>query len=239
VQFIHSILHRALKQALRWGLVARNVADLVDAPTVKRKALEMLTVDQVKILLDTVQYDRLYSLYVLAVTTGMREGELLGLHWEDIDFLMGTIQVRRTVQSLKGKGLVFAEPKSDQSRRQIAVPQFALDALKAYQNKTGNASGLVYRTCNGTPICPRNFIRHFKSALKKANLPDVRFHSCRHFTATALLASGTHPKVVQELLGHSQISLTLDTYSHVIPSLQYEAAEKMDHLFSNVVQQKG
>lgn len=91
VQFIHSILHRALKQALRWGLVSRNVAGLVDAPSVKRKAPEMLTVDQVKILLDTVQYDRLYSLYVLAVTTGMREGELLGLHWEDVDFLMGTI----------------------------------------------------------------------------------------------------------------------------------------------------
>lgn len=228
VQYIHAVLHRSLKQALRWGLVSRNVADLVEAPTVKRVSPRTLTVDEIKKFLEEVKNDRLYPLYVLAFT-GMREGELLGLMWEDIDFFSKTIHVRHAVTQLAGKGLVITEPKSDKSKRAIAIPDFMIDVLWDYREKTGK-EGLVFHTSTDKPISPRNLTRHFKTHLKKAGLPDIRFHDLRHTTATLLLSEGVHPKVVQEMLGHSQINLTLDTYSHVLPDIQREAAEKMNDI---------
>jgi integrase len=225
VQFIHSIIHKALEQALKWGVVARNVSDLVDKPTVKRKAPTVWNIDQVQQFLSYVQDDRLYPLYLLAVSTGMREGELLALHWEDVDFSSGTISVRRSLQQLKGKGLVISEPKSEKSKRLISVPAFVLEKLKPYKS-----TGLMFKTINKTPFSPRNLVREFKKHAKNAGLPEIRFHDLRHTAATLMLSAGIHPKVVQEMLGHSQISLTLDTYSHVLPTLQNEAAEKMDEL---------
>ena len=232
VQYTHAIIHKSLQQAMKWGLVSRNVADLAEPPTVKRKTPQTLTLEQIKQLLAVLKEDRLYSLYALAVGCGLREGELLGLYWEDIDFYSGTLHVQRAVQQLKITGLSITEPKSEKSRRTIAVPGFALDILWNYKEKTGKLSGLVFPTSNGTPISPRNLVRHYKAALVKAGLPDLPFHSLRHSFASIQLLAGTNPKIVQEALGHSQISLTLDTYSHVIPSLQHEAAEKMNELFS-------
>ena len=233
VQYIHSIIHRALNQALRWGWVSRNVADLVQPPSIKRKSPETLNSEQVRKLLAVLLGDRLYPLYVLAISTGMREGELLGLYWEDVDFFSNTIHVRRAIQQLRNKGLVITEPKSDKSKRNIAVPTFAMDVLWNYKEAQGYTEGLVFRTANNTPISPRNLVRHFKSSLQRAELPNIRFHDLRHTAATLLLNSGVHPKVVQEMLGHSQINLTLDTYSHVLPDIQREAAEKMDLLLRN------
>jgi integrase len=231
VQYVHSILHRSLNQALKWGLVSRNVADLAEAPTVKRRAPQTLNQDEVRQFLSVVKDDRHYPLYVLSFS-GMREGELLGLHWEDVDFFSNTIHIKHAVQQLRGKGLVLTEPKSEKSRRSLAVPAFAMDALWEYREKTGRISGLVFQTSNGTPISPRNLVRHFKKMLNKAGLPNIRFHDLRHTAATLLLSQGVHPKVVQEMLGHSQINLTLDTYSHVLPDIQQEAAEKMNGILS-------
>ena len=232
VQFMHAVIRKALKQAVRWGLIVRNVTDLVEAPKVKKKAFTTWTADQVKQFLRVVREDRLYSLYVLAASTGMREGELLGLYWEDVDYKAGVVSVRRTVEQLKGKGLVLSEPKSEKSKRSIAIPAFALVILRDHQSNQGKTTGLIFRTANNTPFSPRNLVRDFKKHINTAGLPDIRFHDLRHTAATLMLSEGVHPKVVQEILGHSQISLTLDTYSHVLPTLQDDAARKMDTILS-------
>lgn len=230
VQFIHSILRKALDQALRWGLVVRNVADLVDAPVPKRKAPVTWTPDQVRKFLDSIKDHRWYPIYVLALYCGLREGELLGLHFEDVDLLHSQIHVRHAVQYLIGGGLVITEPKTDAGKRTVTIPSFANNVLLEYMHPLKRNQGLIFVTGNNTPISPRNLIRHFKSALKEANLPEIRFHDMRHTHASLLLAAGVHPKLVQERLGHSQISLTLDTYTHVIPNMQDGVAEKIDDL---------
>lgn len=230
VQYIHSIIHKALKQALRWGLVSKNVADLAEAPKVKRKIPQTLSVNEVQKLLSVTRESRLFPLYVLAVTTGMREGELLALDYESVNFLNNTIQVKHSVQQLAHKGIVITEPKTEKSKRTIVVPSFAMSILWEYQLKAGSVTGLIFHTSSGKPISPRNMVREFKLYLKKAKLPEIRFHDLRHTAATLLLSEGVHPKVVQEMLGHSQINLTLDTYSHVLPTIQAEAAERMNSL---------
>ncbi|KKQ63518.1 MAG: Integrase family protein [Candidatus Shapirobacteria bacterium GW2011_GWF1_38_23] len=230
VQFIHSILHKALDQALRWNMVIRNVCDLVDAPSPKRSVMNVWSPEQARLFLKFVENDRFYPLYALAIGTGMREGELLGIYWEDVDFIKSEISVQRALQYLVGKGLVLTEPKTDKSRRSVSVAKFAMDALRNHFDASPNKLGLVFVTKNNTPFSPRNIVRHFKLKTKEAGLPEIRFHDLRHTAATLMLSGGIHPKVVQEMLGHSQISLTLDTYSHVVPSLQKEAAEKINDL---------
>src|SRR5262249_41961946 len=147
----------------------------------------------------------------------------------------GRLQVTQSLQSIKGRGIVFTEPKTERSRRQIVLPQVVIDALLAHKERQAELrrsqnwqeSGLVFTTNNGTPILPRNLVRHFKGKIREVGLPNIRFHDMRHTVATLLLAGDVHPKVVQELLGHSQITLTLDTYSHVLPTMQKEAAKRM------------
>jgi integrase len=222
-----------LVQALKWGLVIRNVADLVDAPSVKRKAPVTFTPGQVKIFLESVRGNRFYPIYVLAFA-GLREGELLGLHVEDVDMENHIINVRHAVQYLIGKGLVITEPKTDSSKRAVKLPDFIWVVLKKHLDSLKRNQGLIFTTGNGTPFSPRNLIRDFKECLTSAGLPEIRFHDLRHTTASLLLSQGVHPKVVQEMLGHSQISLTMDTYSHVLPGLQDEAATKMNGILSGI-----
>lgn len=241
VQYIHSVIHVVLKQAFRWGMVPRNVSDLVTAPTPRRKTFETYSPEQIKAYLTAVEGHRWENIYILASATGMRESELLGLRWQDVDLEKGMIQVRQIVVYIVGQGLQFSQPKSEKSIRPITLPEYAVIALRDQKERQTNLKksmgqkwqeyGLVFTTNIGTPISPRNLIRHFKQVIKENDMPDVRFHDfSRHTHATLLLSAGIHPKVVQERLGHSQISLTLDTYSHVIPSLQEEAAEKLQDL---------
>jgi len=232
VQYIHSVMHKSLDQALRWGLVQRNVADLVDAPSVKRKALNVWSVEQTKKFLDTVKDRRFYPIYVIAISCGMREGEILGLHYEDVDFENGLIHVRHAIQYLLGKGLVLTEPKTEKARRSIKMPDITLQALRQHYDKQKRNQGFIFITGNNTPISPRNLVRDFKSVLAETGLPDIRFYDLRHLCATLHLMAGTHPKTVQSLLGHSQINLTLDTYSHMLPVLEEEAAEKMNSILT-------
>ncbi len=215
-----------MKQAVTWSLIPRNVTEAVEPPREQKKEIRPLDEDQVKRLLKAVRGDQLEALYVLAITTGMRSGELLGLRWEDVDLQTGTLQVRRTV--FNGR---IEPPKTLKGKRSIRLTQTSITALR----KHPRASEWIFSTKVGTPMSVHNLHnRSWKPLLKKTALPlDTRFHDLRHTAATLLLSRGVHPKIVQELLGHSSISITLDTYSHVLPNMQEKAVEAMEDIFGD------
>ena len=231
VHFIHSILHKALKQAVKWGLMVRNPVDLVEPPAVKRKPPVTWTVEQAREFLNLVKDHRFYPIYVLAMATGMREGELLGLYFEDVNFETGTIHVQRAVQNVPGRGTFLSEPKTKKAKRAIPLPEYALRILKEHCDRQNRNQGFIFTTRNGTPFSPRNLVRHFKEVVRSSDLPEIRFHDLRHYHATYLLSQNIHPSIVQQRLGHSSVLLTLDTYSHVLPSMQDEAARKTNEMF--------
>lgn len=234
---IHGVLHKALANAVRWNLLARNVCDLVTPPRWVRTEKTVLTPEQARHLLAEVKERDLEGFLTLALTTGMRVGELMALHWADIDLIQGSLQVRRTVNYIKGHGYVESDPKTSKSRRRINLPRFVVEVLTKHQiqqvkQRAGNEGwvdqGLVFTNALGGHMARTTIRERFNRILKKAGLPHVRFHDLRHSAATILLSWGIHPKVVQEILGHSQISMTLDTYSHVLPSMQDEVTKKWD-----------
>lgn len=239
VQLIHVTLHKALKQAVNDGLVPRNVTEAVKAPQPVKKEMRPLNPEQARVFLKTASGERLEALHILAVTTGMRQGELLGLKWEDVDLEARTIRVRRTLSTATGGGVNFNPPKTAKSRRRIRLTELAVSSLrrhrKAQLEERMRLAGLwqdhdlIFTTGVGTPVCRADLItRSFKPLLKKASLPDIRFHDLRHTCATLLLIRGVHVKLVQELLGHSTIAVTLDTYSHVLPGMDDGLADTMD-----------
>jgi integrase len=218
--------------------VPRNVAAAVDPPRVVTPEMRPLSPAQARTLLEAAKSNRLEALYVLAVTTGMRQGELLGLKWGDVDLKCGTVRVRRTLTLAKG-GPRLTEPKTKGSRRQIRLTASAVAALERHRaNQDGEGAarghnwkdqGLVFCSRRGTPIRRDNLhSKSWKPLLGRAGLPDTRFHDLRHTCATLLLTKGVHPKIVSEMLGHSSIAITLDTYSHVIPGLEDVAALAME-----------
>jgi integrase len=182
------------------------------------------------------------ALYMLALTTGMRQGELLGLKWGDVDLNAGTLAVRRSLQRQREAGLVFEEPKTARSRRSIRLSQRAIEALRTHRDRqTFERSGaggewiahdLVFCDATGKPLDPSYQTAIFKKAVEAAGIPAIRFHDMRHTAATMLLSRGVHVKVVSDMLGHATIVLTLDTYSHVIPAMQGDAAAVMDALLT-------
>ncbi len=177
----------------------------------------------------------------MALAVGLRKGEALGLRWQDVNLDAGTLKVRVALQLIYGK-LQLVQPKTARSRRTLALPQSSVVALRAHRARQleerllagprWKDSGLVFPSSVGTPMNPRNLNRHFERVLNKTGLPRKRFHDLRHTCATPLLAQDVHPRVVMEILGHSQISLTMDTYAHFVPSLQREAADRMDTLLA-------
>ncbi len=243
VGLIHAALHRALEDAVKQGLVARNVAKLVSPPRIDRYDAHTLTVEQAEKLLEAARGSRLDALLILALTTGMRRGELLALRWDDIDFKQGLVSVHRTMIRVGGYGYVEGEPKTRSSRRRIVLPGVALEALRVHwiqqeqirvnAGEKWQDKGLVFCDRYGGFFSPDMVLRRFDKLLDEAGLPHMRFHDLRHSAATILLVAGVHPKVVQERLGHSTIAMTLDVYSHVLPSMQQEAAGKIDDLFKH------
>jgi integrase len=239
----HRVLHKAFETALRWGLIPRNPCDAVDPPRPKQAEMKTLTSEQVSVLLAGSKDDRNHALYLLAVTTGMRAGELLGLTWADIDFDGKRLFVRRSLQQTS-QGLEFVPPKTDKSRRTVMLTTSAITGLKEHRKRQNterlslgpawNDQGLVFPNEIGEPKDPGAMSGQFQKVLKRLGLPKIRFHDCRHTAASLLLRAGTHPKIVQELLGHSTITLTLDTYSHSIPSMHSEAADTMESIVSGV-----
>lgn len=239
---IRQVLHTALDKAVSWNLVTRNVCDVVLPPRAPRAEHPVLTIDQARHLLRVARGHRLEGLLTLVIATGMRKGELVALKWEDINFEEGSLQIRRSMARIGSHGIVTKEPKTARGRRKIILPQFVIDALKqhrAYQLERKAEAGpkweennFVFPNIYGRYLDATIVHRLFKKLLVEAGFPDMRFHDLRHSAATILLSMGVHPKVVQELLGHSQISITMDTYSHVLPSVQKEAMNKLNDLFN-------
>jgi integrase len=239
VQRIHAITRRWLGQAMKDGLVPRNVAAVVERPRAARKAMRVLTPSETAKLLQEAAQDRLAALYVLAVTSGMRQGELLGLAWGHVNLKAGQVQVCQQLQYIHGEPQLL-EPKTAAGRRLIELPALAVRALSEHRVRQlkerlavgdlwQDQWGLVFTGDLGRPLTASVLLkRSFVPLLERAELPRIRFHDLRHTAATLLLAAGEHPKVVQERLGHSSIALTLDTYSHVLPSMQKAAAAKID-----------
>src|SRR5215212_1984825 len=238
VQKIHVVLHKALDQATSWSLVPRNPTDSVKAPRPAPEEIRPLNREQAKVLLEAARGERFEALYVLAVTTGLRQGELLGLKWEDVDLGEDILRVRRTLIRNKGR-LLLGEPKTKRSRRTVRLTEAAVEALKRHLSqqmeqieRLGDLyedQGLVFATQRGTLVNPTNLRRRsFAPLLEKAGLPTIRFHDLRHTCATLLLSRNVNPKIVSEMLGHATVSITLDTYSHVLPNMQDGAARALE-----------
>lgn len=240
----HRVLRKALEQAVRWGMIHRNPCSLVDAPRAQREEMQTLTAEQVGQLLATTQDERLHGLYAVAVSTGLRLGECLGLKWSDIDFEGRRLFIRRSLQRVSGQGLILTEPKTKKSRRTVKLSQQATHALRGHRlrqieerlaaGSEWNENDLVFATEIGTPLDPGAVSRSFKRSLQRHGLPIIRFHDLRHTAASLLLQAGTHVKLVSEMLGHSSVVITLDTYSHVLPIMHDEVADTMDRIFSTV-----
>ena len=244
VRYIHTALHKALKQAVMDGLIPRNATEAVKPPQPTREEMRPLTPEQAKLLLQVAHEsgDRLEALYVLAIHTGLRQGELLGLKWDDVDLDDGSLQVRRTLAITKN-GFVFTSPKTSGSRRSVKLTRRATEALRSHlERQLGeidrvgslwSENGLIFASETGEPLDRRAVTKlKFKPLLKRAGLPEIRFHDLRHTCATLLLTRNVNPKIVSEMLGHSTIAITLDTYSHVLPNMRDQAAAAMEEALS-------
>lgn len=243
VRLVHQVLSSALVQAVKWKLIVQNPCALCELPRRQKKEMPCLTAEQVKAFLEKAKSDRWYAAFLMAVETGMRPEEYLGLSWADIDFKRGCVTVKRAlVWRKKGGGWKFDEPKTPKSRRSIPLGAATLAALKQHRReqaeqilKLGAAYqkyDLVFASELGTPVHWHNFRnRHFKKILESAKLPTTfRLYDLRHTCATLLLMAGVNPKIVSERLGHASVVLTLDTYSHVLPNMQQSATEKLERL---------
>lgn len=237
VEQTHAVLHRALDQAMHWGLTSRNPAALVSPPRSARREMTALSGDQLQQLLRVTIGSQWHPLWVLLGTSGLRLGEALGLHWQDIDLPGRRLAVRCALQRQRGRGLVLVPPKTPRSRRTIYLSGLAQSALREQRQrqedhrriaKRWTDSGLVFTNRTGGGLEQGVVERALVQALANAGLPRVRVHDLRHTTASVLLAAGTHPKVVQDLLGHSTVTLTLDTYSHLTEPLHEQAARTID-----------
>jgi integrase len=241
VQYFRAILRSALDQALRWGLVSRNVATLAEPPRSVHKQIDPLSPAETRAFLAATESDRLGPLYRVAILTGLRQGELLGLRWQDIDLTNSVLAVRNALQRIDGMP-VLVEPKTARSRRTITLPVGAVEALKEQRRRQAEdrlASsvrwqdwGLVFASSVGTPLDASNVTHRLQRVLADAGLPRQRFHDLRHLCATLLLSQGVSARVVMEQLGHSQIGLTMNTYAHVMPSMLREAANALDAALS-------
>lgn len=242
VQYLRAVLRRALGQALKWGLVTRNVATLVDPPRSQRPDVVPLSPLQARAFLTAAKGDRLEALYSVAIALGLRQGEALGLGWDDVDLDAGVLRVRYALQRIDGT-LQLVEPKTKRSKRTIPMPPTIVAALRDHRvrqleerllaGSRWQDHAVVFPSSIGTPMDARNVVRRFHALLDKAGLPSMRFHDLRHTCASLLLAQHVPPRVVMETLGHSQIALTMDTYSHVMPVMQREAADLMEGLLTD------
>jgi integrase len=244
VHHVHACLHRAFRDAVRWGRLFRNPVDAADPPRVAgpgSREMKTWSAVQVRAFLTATKDDRLYPLWRLFCLTGMRRGEVLGVKWEDLDLAAGRLSVRRALIPLGGE-VIVSEPKTARGRRSIALDDETVEVLEAQasrqleeQQAFGEGwtdSGYLCTKEDGEPYHPEVVSRYFRQAVKKAMLPMIRPHDLRHTHATLALQAGIHPKVVSERLGHANIAITLDTYSHAIPALQEEAAERIAELVS-------
>jgi len=236
VRRIHATLHRALRDAVRWNLLGRNPADAADPPRAAGCAgarVGAWSVSDLRTFLESESASRYYPLWLLLLTTGMRRGEAMGLRWQDVDAEAQTLAIRQTRVQLSYEAVV-STPKTQKGRRLVALDPATTKVLSelrercetesAELGKRLKPSDLVFTTDKGQPLHPERATRYFQAAAKKAGVPVIRLHDLRHTHATLALSAGVHPKVVSERLGHANIGITLDTYSHCLPALSEEAA---------------
>ncbi|MFK4209755.1 tyrosine-type recombinase/integrase [Streptomyces sp. NPDC030920] len=240
---IHSMLKSALEHAVREEEIPRNVARNVRTGTPRPRRFEPLTADEGRQLLTTAQGHPLHALFELALHTGLRKGELLGLRWEDLDLDAGTAAIRRTLQRTSAGGLTTLPTKTRASERRIALPASCAESLQLHheqQQRESEAAGSawqhkghVFTTVQGGPIDPTNLTRAFTTLLRKAGLRRIRFHDLRHSTATLLLEQGVELVVIKELLGHAHIGVTASVYAHVRLRLQRDAIDLLGYALRN------
>lgn len=241
VTYVHSVLKSALEHAVREDDLPRNVARNIKTPAPRPRRFKPFTASEARRLLHAASGDRLHALYELALRTGLRKGELLGLHWEDLDLDGGTATVHRSLQRTRTGGLTVLHTKTRASERRIALPTECINSLKTHQERqleerraagTGWAeTDLVFTTPTGRPLDPANLTRRFRSFLGRAGLRRIRFHDLRHSTATLLLEQGVDLVVIKELLGHAHIGVTAGVYAHVRLRLrlQRDAIDALGH----------
>ncbi|MFA0845852.1 tyrosine-type recombinase/integrase [Streptomyces rochei] len=242
VQYVHAVLRSALQQAMREELIARNVARIVETPTVTPKEVRPLDGAEARILLKTARAHRLYALWLLLVSTGLRRGEALALTWSDVDLTNRQLRVRRNVQRIR-RELLFGTPKTTRSIRTVSVPLHLVRALthhreqqererkvagRKWQPAPGQPDGLIFTTQTGRVIDPRSLNRMLTILCRDANVRRVRVHDLRHTCASLLLSRGVDARTIMETLGHSTITMTLDTYAHVMDTTLRAAADRMD-----------
>ncbi len=225
-------------QALKWGLVTRNVATLIDPPKSRREEVQPYSEEEARRLLDAVTGDRLEALYTTALALGLRQGELLGLRWEDVDLAKGKLQVRQQVQQLRGQPPLIKTLKTRASRRDLDLPAALVERLAAHRERQRRefaakgrdwpGAGLLFPSTADTPLIPRNLTRHYKRLLRRAGLPERRFHDLRHTAASLMFAGGLEATAVQRVLGHSSIAITNDTYIHLMPRTKRQTAAVME-----------
>ena len=243
VRYDHIVLHGALRMAVKWQLVPRNVADAVEPPKARNSEMQTWDSDEIAVFLDAARTTPYYALFYAALYTGARRSELLGLSWRHVDLLYSQINIERGLHWTKDKGYIFTQPKSAKSKRTIALSPSLVLLLKEHREKQEcvrlmlgkplTEDDLVFAHEDGSPLFPNSVSRAWALLASKAGIKVIRFHDARHSHASLLLRQGAHPRVVQERLGHSTIATTLDVYSHVTPGLQEAVAVRFDEAMSS------
>jgi integrase len=246
VQVVHSVIHRALVHAVKLGSIPRNPDDATTPPKPKTVEMQFLDENQVQQLLITAKArnDRLFALYHLAIATGMRQGELLGLKWSDLEWEQGLLQVQRQLTIKKGGGFEFTAPKTKSGIRRIDLGENTLRILREHRQQqlvqmqmageTWQENDLIFPSEIGTTSDRDNIRKDFKRLLKEAGLPAIRFHDLRHTGASLLLNNGIPVIIVSRRLGHARPSITLDVYGHLMPGKQKEVAMLMNQLLTPI-----
>jgi len=240
IQVIHTVIHKSLKHAMKLGVIHRNPSEAVNIPRKKTMEMNILSEIEINQLLNYLHGTRYEALYHLAIATGLRQSELLGLKWSDLDWNKRSLIVQRQLKRKFKPTDLFDSFKTHHSRRTITIGIRSLEILQRHliiQNKEKakvvkrwKDNDLMFPSSVGTPISQRNLFRHFKNILRKLGLPIIRFHDLRHTAASLMLNYGIPPIIVSRRLGHSKVSITLDIYGHLIPEMQDEAAKLIDDL---------
>lgn len=243
IRYLNSILRVALKDAIHQGLIHSNPTEGAILPRWNKKEMRALDQNEVQRFLACAKPSRFYYFYYLAIITGMRLGELMGLKWEDIDFQNMTISVCRQAQDIRGRGIIFSTPKTRSGIRKIRIQQHTLDALlrqkeliQQFKEKAQHKwveNDLVFPTVIGTPLVSHHLRTDFKNRLSQAGLPRIRLHDLRHTAATLLINNNVPIIVISKILGHSKPSVTLDFYGHCTTAMQEEASKIMDSVMNN------
>ena len=249
VRHLHTCLHKALQTAVEWGLLARNPADAVRPPRVQSIEMQTWNSDEIATFLEAARQTPYFTLYHTALFTGMRRSELLALRWCDLDLLLCKIYVTRSLHVLIGGQVVIRQPKTAKGKRMIDLSPLATSVLREYREKRQldrvmlgvplKDDDLVFSDHEGKPLLPNTVTHNWIKLVRRTGLKPIRLHDARHTHASLMLKQGTHPKIVQERLGHSSISITLDTYSHVAPGLQEAAVARFDQAFTARYNERG